>query len=142
MSIQNSLSDNRTQQLWQSFRPREKEIQDRSSSWIFSAQEYPSDYQPVEGFKHWAAVEVESDRSVPEGMQCLTIESGLWAVFVHEGTVKTFGYTMNYILTQWLPQSGYTMDSRPHLQIMKEEYFGPLDPRSREEVWIPISTAQ
>lgn len=75
-------------------------------------------------------------------MDILIIPEGLYAVFVHIGTVKTFPQTMQEIYSKWIPESGYQLDVRPHLQIMKENYFGPLDPRSEEEVWVPIIQCQ
>lgn len=37
----------------------------------------------------------------------------------------------------WLPASGYTLDRRPHFEVLGEKYKN-ADPNSEEEIWIPI----
>jgi AraC family transcriptional regulator len=53
--------------------------------------------------------------------------------------MKDFGSFMNYIFMEWLPQSNYQLDNRPHFQILGEKYKHN-QPDSEEEVWIPIKT--
>ena len=61
---------------------------------------------------------------------------GLYAVFFYKGSssdTKIF----QYIFTNWLPDSGYTLDNRPHFEILGENYKNG-DPGSEEEIWIPV----
>jgi AraC family transcriptional regulator len=44
---------------------------------------------------------------------------------------------MSYIFQTWLPASGYEYDNREQFEIMGEKYHH-MDPRSEEEVWIPV----
>jgi AraC family transcriptional regulator len=139
--ITTTLAENRTRELWQSFRKREKEVQSRSNDWLYSVQTYDESqgqFTPNSPYDHWAGVEVSNPSSIPAKMEHITVPEGLYAVFIHRGTIKTFAQTMQAIYSQWIPQSDYLLDNRPHLQVMKEKYFGPLDPRSEEEVWLPI----
>ena len=69
--------------------------------------------------------------------QYFTLKKGLYAVFIHKGTSAEFPKTFLYILGQWLPQSEYELDDRPHFEILGEKYKNN-DPSSEEEVWVPI----
>ncbi len=44
---------------------------------------------------------------------------------------------MKYIFGSWLPESEYELDSREHFEVLPETYQ-PMNPKAREEVWIPI----
>ncbi|HLT33108.1 MAG TPA: GyrI-like domain-containing protein, partial [Aquaticitalea sp.] len=44
-------------------------------------------------------------------------------------------FTYQYIYGQWIPNSEYELDDRPHFALMGEKY---KDPESEEEFWIPI----
>ncbi|MFT5513068.1 MAG: AraC family transcriptional regulator, partial [Bacteroidia bacterium] len=46
---------------------------------------------------------------------------------------KTFGY----IFGEWIPNSIYDIDSRPHFEILGDKYKND-HPNSEEEIWIPI----
>jgi AraC family transcriptional regulator len=41
------------------------------------------------------------------------------------------------MLTEWLPNSAYALDDRPHFEALGEQYKNN-DPNSEEEIWIPI----
>jgi AraC family transcriptional regulator len=70
-------------------------------------------------------------------METFTLTSGLYAVFQYKGTANEAAGTFQYILGTWLPNSEYTLDSRPHFEILGEKYKNN-DPDSEEEIWIPI----
>jgi len=42
-----------------------------------------------------------------------------------------------YIYGQWLPNSNYLLDDKPHFEVLGEKYKNN-DPNSEEEIWIPI----
>jgi len=48
---------------------------------------------------------------------------------------------MNYIMSQWLPNSKYILDHRPHFELLGAKYKNN-SPDSEEEVWIPIKEKQ
>lgn len=140
--LEMSFSDNRTVELWKSFMPRRKEINNTLTSDLFSLQVYaPSfdfeKFNTEEPFEKWAAVEVQDFNSVPSGMEPFILTGGLYAVFIHKGAASTGPDTFQYIFGTWLPHSGYAADCRPHFEILGEKYKNE-DPDSEEEVWIPI----
>jgi AraC family transcriptional regulator len=75
---------------------------------------------------------------IPEKMDTLILEAGMYAVFIHKGNVEAFVNTFKHILYTWLPNSKYILDDRPHFEILGDAYLGPNNPNSKEEIWIPI----
>ena len=70
-------------------------------------------------------------------MEALTIHKGLYAVFHYKGLTKDFGILMEYIYGQWIHQSVYMLDDKPHFNILGEKYKNN-DPDSEEDIYIPI----
>lgn len=137
-----SLSENKTQELWSSFMPLRKELKHVVGSDLYSLQIYDASYSfkqfnPSAKFVKWAAVEVSSFDNLPEGIETLELEAGLYAVFIHQGTPAQAPKTFGYIFGTWLPNSDYELDARPHFELLGEKYKHN-DPSSEEEVWIPI----
>ncbi|MEQ8244600.1 GyrI-like domain-containing protein [Fulvivirga sp.] len=141
--ITTSLAENATFSLWSKFRAQQSAIKNKLNTDLYSVEVFSSDlkfseFTPNTKFEKWAAVEVSDLDKVPEGMQTLTIEAGLYAVFIHRGPSHTFPQTAQYIHGQWMPQSAYQLDQRPHFEIMTEDYKGPNHPEAEEEIWVPI----
>ncbi|HHB79051.1 MAG TPA: AraC family transcriptional regulator [Saprospiraceae bacterium] len=134
-----SLGDNKTFELWKSFMPRRHEISNKKSNDMFSLQVYK---EPLrlgdlrQEFEKWALVEVSDFKNVPNGMDSFVLESGLYAVFHYKG-LNTDNQIFIYIFSDWLPNSGYELDDRPHFEILGDKYKNG-DPNSEEEIWIPI----
>lgn len=142
MHIPVSMADNKTGELWRSFMPKRKEIQNTVSSDLFSLQQYApgtdfTKFNANVSFEKWAAAEVSDESNIPEGMETLHLPGGLHAVFLHRGAAATGTATFNYIFSEWLPQSEYETDDRPHFEILGEKYKNN-DPASEEEIWIPV----
>jgi AraC family transcriptional regulator len=141
-----TLSANKTVELWRSFMPRKKEISNTVGNSLYSIQFYDesldfSSFDPNTEFEKWAAVEVAAISAVPEGMEALSLEGGLYAVFLYKGAANAFAEIFRYIFGIWLPNSIYALDNRPHFEIMGERYKGN-DPASEEEVWIPVKVSK
>ena len=137
-----SLANNQTFALWQSFRQRQKEIKNPAGTDLHSIQVYPADFNPRSFtphtvFEKWAAIEVLSLDDIPEGLAHFELHGGLYAVFLHRGTPQQFSATWQYIFFEWLPQSGYKLDHRPHFEVLGSKYKNN-DATSEEEVWIPV----
>ena len=137
-----SLTDNKTTDLWQSFMPRKNEIKHKLNSDFYSIQIYDSDlefndFTPSTFFDKWAAIAVNDFNKIPDGMESLILPEGKYAVFIHRGTPSMFHETVQYIFGNWLPNSRYQLDKRPHFEIMNQNYK-PDDPDAEETVWIPI----
>jgi len=143
MSIQTSLNNSKTRDLWSRFMSRHKEITNTVNDNLFSVQYYDehldfNKFTPQTIFISWAAVEVSDFSNVPDTMTTCTLAAGLYAVFVHNGGASVFYKTANHIFEEWLPQSMYNVDMRPHFEIMGVKYLGPDNPDSEEDVWVPI----
>lgn len=136
-----SFIENKTFQLWSGFMPKRKTIRNTINTDLYSLEVFHEahfdNFDPNETFQKWAAVEVANFDFVPEDMQTLIIPSGLYAVFNHSGPVSEGYKTYHSIFTEWLPNSQYTVDDRPHFAVMDEKYKKD-DPNSEEEIWIPI----
>ena len=133
-----SLANNLTGQLWGSFMPRRREVQNAVGPDLYSLQVYPTGYferfSPQNEFVKWAAVEVADFENIPEGMEGFTLPGGLYAVFQQKGMDTAI---FQYIYAEWLPQSGYSLDERPHFELLGEKYKQG-SPESEEEIWVPI----
>lgn len=138
--LEMSFAHNTTFELWRGFMPRRNEIKNARGNDLFSLQIYPVDMDFSDAsrtFEKWAAVAVGSAEKIPDDMNSLVIPQGKYAVFLHSGPASLATVTFGYIFNEWLPASGFTVDNRPHFEILGEKYRNDsVD--SEEEVWIPI----
>ncbi|HNP19456.1 MAG TPA: GyrI-like domain-containing protein [Fulvivirga sp.] len=129
-----------TKELFRGLMPRKKEINALNPK-IYCLQLYDvigfDDFNENTQFVKWGAVEVADFSLIPEGMSSLVLEAGKYAVFIHHGRASAFHKTWTLIFDSWLPSSGYSLDSRPHFQLLPPNY-NPVDPNAEEEVWVPI----
>lgn len=136
-----SLVQNQTGRLWSMFMPRRNEISNAIRPELFSLQIYDEQYfqsfNPGNTFEKWAAVEVKNFESIPSGMEILIVPAGKYAVFHYIGRSTEGAKAFQYIFQTWLPGSGFTLDQRPHFELLGERYKND-DPTSEEEIWIPV----
>lgn len=138
-----TLANDQTRQLWKQFMSRRHEIKYRKGTELYNLQLYDqplnmNEFTPHTVFEKWAAVEVERIDDIPAGMESYRLSGGKYAVFLHKGPAAGFRQTLQHIFGYWLPNSAYKLDHRAHFEILGEKYYGPDDPRSEEEVWIPV----
>lgn len=135
-----SLPSNKTGELWSSFMPGRKEIQNSTGTALYSLQVYDPLYfdhfSAGREFEKWATVEVTDLETVPAEMESFVLPGGLYAVFLYKGS-GTDTSIFQYIFTTWLPNSDYVLDNRPHFEVLGEKYKNG-DPDSEEEIWIPV----
>lgn len=140
-----SLTNNGTRELWQLFMSRRKEILHCEGTDLYSLQNYGptyfSQFDPSTTFEKWAVIEVTEFEILPQGMECMNLTGGLYAVFIHKGAASTGPKTFQYIFGTWLPQSDFLLDNRPHFEVLGAKYKND-DPNSEEEIWIPIKPKQ
>lgn len=141
MHLPMSFAGDRTSELWRSFMPRRQEILHPVNTDLISLQVYP---QPLSWppdlnivFEKWATVEVDQVMTIPPGMGSLLVQPGLYAVFPHIGAGPTAQKTFTYIFGEWLPQSPYYLDDRPHFEVLGAKYRNN-HPDAEEEIYIPI----
>lgn len=142
ISRMTTVADPSAAMLWQAFSPRIKEITGMITNFRFSLQQYPPAFLKANDpsgipYRQWAAVEVATFDGQPAGMEPLVIPGGLYAIHLHRGLSSAFPATFQRIYGQWLPQSGYQLDDRPHFERLAPDYR-PNDPAAVEEVWVPI----
>ena len=139
INSQFSYSDYRIGELWGNFMPRRNEIQNAIGTELFNIQINPEnfDFNPQTEFVKWAVVPVSDFDFLPEEMEVLIVEEGLYAVFNHVGDASKARETFGYIFGVWLPNSEYELDNRPQFEILGEKYKNNA-PDSEEEIWIPI----
>lgn len=143
-SARMSLVQNTTPILWKSFMQARKSIENVVGTNLYSIQVYDNlsyfkNFNPQTEFTKYAMTEVASFESIPKNMETLTIEAGLYAMFIYKGLPQNFPQMANYIFAEWLPNSEYTLDDRPHFEVLGAKY-NPISEDSEEEVWIPIKT--
>jgi AraC family transcriptional regulator len=138
-----TLSNDNTFELWRSFMPLRKVIQNVVNTDLFSLQIYPPGFfdniNPTVTFEKWAAIEVADFNNVPVDLMTLSLPGGLYAVFSYKGLPTAAAGTFQFIFGTWIPNSGYLVDNRPHFEILGEKYKTD-DPDSEEEIWIPIQS--
>ncbi len=134
-----SLVTDMTQVLWKSFMPERSLITNRVNAELISLQVFPSGYfqafDPNAEFVKWALVEVERLSDIPDGMEAFILQAGNYAVFPHKGMDKGI---FQHIYADWIPNSAYSLDDRPHFEVLGEKYENG-SPESEEEIWIPIT---
>jgi AraC family transcriptional regulator len=134
-----TYADYRAFELWSNFMPRRKEIQNAIGLELYTIQINPDnfDFNPNTSFVKWAAVQVSTFDFVPDAMETLEIEEGLYAVFNYKGDQNNVAVFFNSIYNEWLPSSDYQLDTRPQFEILGEKYKNNST-ESQEEIWIPI----
>ena len=138
MSLEMTLTENKTPILFREFMPRRKEIPLASLGEVYDLREYDQDYyrnfNPNNRFKKWALVEVSGVGDVPEGMEVFELSGGTYAVFFHKGHDEGI---FQQIFGQWLPSSDYELDHRPHFEVFKVSAI-PNDPDAEQHICIPV----
>lgn len=126
--------------LWSGFMPRRKEITNAANNDLISMAVYKAGYftnfNPANSFEKWATVEVLNFDNVPSGMETFILPSGLYAVFHNKGP-NTDLSIFDYIFKNWLPNSKYELDDRPHFEVMGAKYKNN-DPNSEEDICVPV----
>jgi AraC family transcriptional regulator len=136
-----NLTENLTGQLWKSFMSVRKEIINNVNYALISMRIYKpayfADFKPTNEFEKWAVAEVKDFENIPPVMETFTLPAGLYAVFHYKGS-SADNTIFQYIYGTWLPNSNYSLDDRPHFEVLGEKYKNG-DPDSEEEIWIPIT---
>ncbi len=140
--INMSFAQNKTADLWRSFMPQRPSIKHQVNNYMYSVEvfsdiDFFKQFNPNTNFEKWAAIEVSEYETLPNNTEQLILPEGLYAVFNYKGKASEAAPTYQYIYTQWLPNSEYVLDHRPHFALMGEKYKNE-HPDSEEELWIPI----
>ena len=141
IKVQMSLVNDQTTRLWRQFIPIKKDLTGLSGTELYSVEKYPEDYflnfSPVKEFEKWAAVPVSDAFQAEDPIHILEIPEGLYAVFLYKGKSSEAHKVYQYIFEEWMPNSAYQVDHRPHFAVMGDKYRND-HPDSEEEFWVPI----
>ncbi len=142
MKIQTSIARQETSRLWRPFRQSIKDQQSLSPEIFYSISKYGNEVKnnsfTVETiFEKWAAIETQP--GIPDGFEKTEIEGGMYAVFEFTGSQMKFHSVLQEFYQNWLPNSGYVLDSRAHFETFDNTY-DPFSESSVEQIWIPVTS--
>jgi AraC family transcriptional regulator len=143
IGMSSKMKDNeyhKISELWQKFMPRKKEIKNTNSNEFIAIQIYTENIKlHPNAYDIWACVEVSTINEIPNEMKSFKIPAGTYAVFQLKG-MDIFGLYQR-IMQEWLPNSDFQIDNRPHYQVMGDMYKNG-SPDSEEEVYVPIKPSK
>ena len=138
--VKTTLTTDNPVVYWKPFKMGLSEIENAITDKFYSVQimdKMDGPFTPDTTFEKWAAAEVSHLGNVPNGMETLRLPEGKYAIFTHKGTPASFPQTMQYIFGEWIPNSEYKVDNRPHFEVMDKDYR--IDDENAEElVYVPI----
>lgn len=141
ISLYMSYTNNKTYELWSRFSPIINEVKNKIDTNRYSLQIYDSEYfknfNPNSEFEKWATVEVSSIDDIPKEMKIFILQGGLYARFFYKGSSENGQEVFKYIFQEWIPNSKYILDNRPHFEILGDKYKNK-DIESEEYIYIPI----
>ncbi|WP_411895143.1 GyrI-like domain-containing protein [Winogradskyella sp. A2] len=121
--------------LWKQFMPNKHKITNTVNEELIALQNYDEFYNTKLAYNIWACTEVLDFNAIPEGLSSITIPKGDYAIFVLKGIDA--GGLYRQIMGEWLPDSGYDIDNRPHFQVMGSKYINGSS-KSEEDFYVPI----
>ena len=115
-SVRMSLANDKTAELWRSFMPRRKAIKNGIGLDLYSVQVYDESwnfrgFNPQVEFAKCAMIEVPDFDDVPKDMETRVLKGGLYAVFVHQGTLEEF--PQDSAVYFWAMATQFRLRSRP-----------------------------
>ena len=123
--------------VWNQFMPRLSDITNRLNNDLISlrAFEYIPHFGPTSNpkFTYWGGAETEVKI---DGFEHIYIPSGTYAVFHYKG-LSSDSTIWKYIYGEWLPNSKWELDDRPHFERLGHAYNNG-DPNSEEDIYIPL----
>lgn len=122
--------------LAKAFIERTRDIPGRKNDKVYIFSTFSDDYMPGRAFTLFAGVESEEQARLPEGMSSKKVQAHQYAVISHDGSMRTTGPSVDYVLKQWLPNSDYAQASPFHFQVL--EVTGVDAPLSVIDIWFPV----
>ena len=123
--------------LWPKVMPQLSRVSNRKNKDLISLRSFEG--IPVFGptadpnFTYWGGAEVTGPN---EGLEHLEIPPGTYAVFHYKG-LSSDSSVWRYIYNEWLPNSPWELDHRPHFERLGAKYKNE-DPNSEEDIYIPV----
>ena len=123
--------------LWSKVMPQLSRVSNRKNKDLISLRSFEG--IPVFGptgdpnFTYWGGAEVTGPNV---GLEHLEIPPGAYAVFHYKG-LSSDSSVWRYIYNEWLPNSPWELDHRPHFERLGAKYKNE-DPNSEEDIYIPV----
>lgn len=134
ISVSGSLLNMPIKTLWQNYKAQWQGERPKS---LINLQRYPTGYHkafnPATPYEQWAGTFNQSAIDQPS---TLAVPSGKYLKLLRRGNPND-GRVFEYLFTQLLPAKGYTVDDRPHFEVLGENY-SQMAEIAEEEIWIPI----
>ena len=121
--------------LWDAFLQRMGEINNVVPGMCYGVVRQTE--QQADQLEYYAAVEVDTRGTLPQGMACIELPAATYAKFTHKGNVKNINNTVNYIYSSWLLQSGLRHSYGADLEFYGADYH-PLSDASVMHYAIPV----
>jgi predicted transcriptional regulator YdeE len=90
--------------------------------------------------EYMCAVEVKSFDAVPKELGRMRVPAAHYAVFLHEGNVRTIQETWKQVFG-WLPKSGMLSNETPDFE-RYDERFDPATGDGGVEIWLGVKPAK
>lgn len=87
---------------------------------------------------HAGPLELDRGNTAAEAVQALRLEGGLYAVHRLIGPYALISPTFTALYSGWLPQSGYTRDGRPGLELYRQPLVAGAQQTCVTDLLIPI----
>jgi predicted transcriptional regulator YdeE len=129
-------------EAWTEFGKRSHEIQHAIVPGAYGIEDYSRDFDMNKGgfpkYYYIAGMEVDSLSEIPAGMKSKEISAANYAVFTYNGPIDGLPKFFGHIYAEWMPKSGYSMDSKLSLDF---EYYPErvMDMNAAKiEIWVPV----
>lgn len=93
--------------------------------------------QAARTLEYMCAVEVPSFEGISPDIGRMRIPAAPYAVFTHQGNVRTLRQTWDAIWSQWLPTSGFRPANTPDFERYNDR-FNPMTGEGVIEIWFPV----
>ncbi len=128
--------NNEILQLWDEFMQKVHTIENRiNPNEFFGYDTWTEKIKETGEFTYLSATEVEDDRLIPEGMDCIKIPASKYAVFTLVN--KDVHKAVQEVFSKWLPESGCKMSGNYDFEYYDENYH-PHNEDAKIYFYIPI----
>ncbi len=88
-----------------------------------------------------ACVELRTNKEPPPGILLGPVGAGRHAVYRLKGPYEGIGPAYRKLFSEWLPQSGESMDDRPCMEIYRKSQMDTPPEHLSTDLWVPLRAA-
>lgn len=126
---------------WSDFNRRAKEVMGAKGAASYAIYEGVTPEEAEAGQAWWGVVGVgvTGKSPTPEGMVEQVVPQGEYTVFIHKGSVVNLQQSFDWIFQNGIPEGYKYATGHPDFEKYRwDKYFGPDDPRTEVEIYIPL----